>query len=280
MSLRGMVAVDYTYSEEQVKLYLRKIGVSANAPPTLSLLTQLVRHHLCTFPFGALNRIYFGVEVNSMDFQDIFDKLVVQGREGFCLEHNGLMEHVLKRLGFKCFPTIARQFDHKKETRPLMMMEHWVLIVEIDKTCYLVDVGYSNRGPTSPLPLDSTDSLPHRIIKDKVGYILEIANQTGYRSLYAFTPQSFYPPDMDVINTYVCHSPHSLFRCHLLLTKYTPTGSIRLLDDLLVVTKGSTSENIPLDSEKLRRDAIKSYFNITLDPKNSETLPLCFGMPL
>lgn len=275
-----MVAVDYAYSEDQVKQYLRKIGVADATPPTLAVLEKLVWHHLCTFPFGALNRIYFGVDANSMDMQDIFNKMVIQEREGFCLEHNGLMENILKRLGFECYPTIARQFDHKKESRPLMMMEHWVLIVEIDGARYLVDVGYSSRGPTSPLSLDSKASLPHRIAKDKSNYVLEVADPSGYRPLYAFTTQRFFPQDMDVINMYVCHSPRSLFRCHLLLTKYTSTGTLRLLDNQLTITTGASTKCIPLDSEKQRREAIKAYFGITLDPKVTETLPLCFGLPL
>lgn len=275
-----MVATESVYSEQQVAQYLAKIGICGFPSPTLPELTRIVKQHLYTFPYGALDLVYTEERRISPDLQEIFAKMVVRGREGFCLEHNGLLEQILLGLGFNCYPTVGRPFDLSQPGLPLLGMSHWLLIVTIEGKQYVVDVGYGARGPTTPLPLDAESCATHRIATRDGMHVMEAARVEGWRPLYAFHTTRFYWQDMAVVNDHACISPKIIFNRHFILSIFTETGGISLVDEVLVIKDGGNKDVLTIASKDARRAAIAKYFGIHVDPAAREHLPSQFGHPI
>lgn len=85
--------------DHQVDAYLARIGASSRPRAGAATLRDLQRRHLQTTPFENLS-IHLGERV-SLSVGDLFDKIVVRRRGGFCYELNGLFASLLTALGFE-----------------------------------------------------------------------------------------------------------------------------------------------------------------------------------
>ncbi|XP_075422611.1 uncharacterized protein LOC142463571 isoform X4 [Ascaphus truei] len=79
--------------------YLRRVGITAAAPPSLAALRELHRQHLLSVPFESLS-IHIGERI-ILDPALLYEKIVVRRRGGFCCENNGLFLWVLQELGYQ-----------------------------------------------------------------------------------------------------------------------------------------------------------------------------------
>jgi N-hydroxyarylamine O-acetyltransferase len=77
--------------------YLRRIGLSAAPERTLDGLAELGLAHLCAVPFENLD--IAGGRALSLDLEEIYDKIVVRRRGGFCYSSTG-SSLALRELGF------------------------------------------------------------------------------------------------------------------------------------------------------------------------------------
>src|SRR5690606_29272306 len=79
--------------------YLGRLGYSSAPPPTLDTLRDLQARHTAEFPFETLaNMLGMAVEVAPAAIQE---KLLRQGRGGYCFELNRLYLLLLQALGFE-----------------------------------------------------------------------------------------------------------------------------------------------------------------------------------
>ena len=78
--------------------YFRRIGFAGEAVPDRATLDAIHRLHPQAIAFENLDPL-LGVPVR-LDAAALQDKLVRSGRGGYCYEHNLLLMHVLKALGF------------------------------------------------------------------------------------------------------------------------------------------------------------------------------------
>ncbi|MDO4183117.1 MAG: arylamine N-acetyltransferase [Coriobacteriia bacterium] len=104
-------------TEEFVSEYLERLGLAGAAlPPTAATLAALQVAHVRCVPFENLD-IMLGMPP-SLVLEDLFQKMVVQRRGGFCYELNGLFAVLLERLGFDVqrlagwVPSCQDAFDH------------------------------------------------------------------------------------------------------------------------------------------------------------------------
>lgn len=74
--------------EAQLTAYLNRIGVPSRPERNEATLRELQLMHLLAVPFENLS-IHLGEPI-SLDPDEIFDKIVVRCRGGFCYELNGL----------------------------------------------------------------------------------------------------------------------------------------------------------------------------------------------
>ena len=82
-----------------VNAYLDRLGLTAPLPVSLETLDQVLLAHQCRIPFENL-QCFEEHQEPSLEIPALFDKIIVQGRGGFCFELNALLEALLQTLGF------------------------------------------------------------------------------------------------------------------------------------------------------------------------------------
>lgn len=80
--------------------------------PALSrdFLDELIYHHQCSVPFENIE-IYDDKTVPSLEIKDIYDKVVLRNRGGYCFELNALFSSLLVELGFDAYPCLSSEWD-------------------------------------------------------------------------------------------------------------------------------------------------------------------------
>ena len=250
-------------SIDQRDAWLGRIGLGTGAapPPTLDTLNTLIASHLRHIPFENLTPLV-GWRVN-IDQPAVFDKLVRQGRGGYCFELNTLFCAGLKALGFAVTPLAARVRWNVPDERPTGL-SHMLLRVEVAHESHVADVGFGGPTPDRALALSlpaAADS-PYRLLptpSDAAGtgfhsYDLAVRNPDAagaaadsmntddaeaWRVLYRFdlTPQ----PQIDYVarNWYVSTHPDSHFTQMLIAARTDASGA------RLSLGNGSLTERMP-----------------------------------
>ncbi len=129
--------------------YLKRIRYEGDLTPNLATLTGIHRAHL-------LNIAYENLDIHrdcplTTDLAQIYDKIVTNGRGGWCFEMNGLLAWALREVGFQV--TMLSSFVGRERNQPIPngAGDHLILRVDLDHP-YLADTGFGN-GIIEPLPL-------------------------------------------------------------------------------------------------------------------------------
>ena len=261
--------------------YLKKIGFNREFVPTLENLKELLALHIQNIPFGNLAP-FLGDDV-SLDIQVIADKLLDQGREGYCLEQSTLTKIVLNELGFEAFNLLGRVYYQNMKVEMTPTRTHLVTIVKIDQTLYLYDPGFGGMTPTGVLSLNEVNTIQQtplekfRLIDVKDTNIPEFALtemkfmvqayvKDVWVNVYAFNPeQAVAESDLIIANWYISTSPKSIFTQNLMLSIIRNNERMSLNNNVLRThgKSGSTKkELITLDDYQT---TLKSVFNINIE---------------
>ncbi|MEL1087732.1 arylamine N-acetyltransferase family protein [Pseudomonas sp. OB66] len=202
-------------------LYLQRLGFDAPPPPTLDTLHQLQLRHTAQFVFENLATI--SAEPVLIDLVSIEDKVLQQGRGGYCYELNHLFYALLLELGFDARAISGRVVMNQPEGS-WTARTHRLSLVTIDGVRYITDVGFGGMVPTAPLLLDSEDEQPtphepYRIDKQADGYLLRAKVAAEWRPMYLFDLQRQEDIDYTVGNWYVSTHPESPFAQRLMVAR-------------------------------------------------------------
>lgn len=126
--------------------YLDAIGAERSGP-TLETLTTLIQRHLATFPFTSVGPVLGDPLPLTSDA--IFERIVEQGRGGYCFEHNSLFFDVLNELGFTTRLVMAGVM-FTTDDPPL---DHRTTLVTLPEGDFIADVGLGWPTPNYPVPL-------------------------------------------------------------------------------------------------------------------------------
>jgi len=127
--------------------YLERIGYDGPVEPTLACLTAIHRGHATRIPYENLD-VQLGLTVGQ-DREQLYDKLVVRRRGGWCYEMNGLLQGALEEIGFDVRRVAGGV--HRHETGEAAVGNHLVLLVRLDRD-YVADLGLGD-GLREPVPL-------------------------------------------------------------------------------------------------------------------------------
>lgn len=230
---------------KNLNLYLQHLGFSAAPAPTLETLHQLQLRHTGAFPFENLTTL--SGEPVLIDLPSVEQKVLHQGRGGYCYELNNLFLALLQELGFDARGISGRVVLGQPEG-VWTACTHRLSLVTLDGVRYISDVGFGGMVPTAPLMLDTFDEqlTPHetyRIEQHEDGYTLR-ANVAGeWRAMYIFDLQRQEDIDYTLGNWYVSTHPDSPF-CKRLMVSLTGEGWRRTLSDgsFTIHRMGSESE--------------------------------------
>ena len=124
----------------KIQPYLDRIQYTGSVEPSFETLTSLVQKHVFSVPFENLD-VQLGRAL-SIEQEDAYEKIVLNGRGGWCYEQNGLFGWVLSELGFDVTRVAAGVMREQKGESSAA--SHLTLIVSCpgSSTRYLVDVGF------------------------------------------------------------------------------------------------------------------------------------------
>jgi N-hydroxyarylamine O-acetyltransferase len=243
--------------------YLARINYPGIPAVSLQTLGELQQAHLLHVPFENLD-IHTGRRI---ELTGSYDKLVGQGRGGFCYELNGAFAELLRELGFPVRLVSARVYSPTSGFGP--EFDHLALLVSLEGTDYLVDVGFGvfSFGPLQ-IGLDAEQRDPRGVFRierhDEQYLVVKKFDGAGFVPEYLFSQT---PRELDEFQD-MCHfhqtSPDSHFTQKRLCSMATRQGRVTISGDILKVKEAEslTETHLPEPADFTR--ALAQYFGIKL----------------
>lgn len=245
-----------------VDAYLERIGIAEAKEPTASFLDEIIHAHQCTVPFDNLDICEKNL-TPSLAIPDLFDKIVVRKRGGYCFELNALFGALLKALGFNVRPCMARVL-----IRPIPhpLISHRANIVTIDDKRYLADVGFGGPQPTfAPLFEDGASRMEHGQM-----FTMHRTAHSWWEMDYRGSDGEDKPAlsictlqvgeeDFIPLSFYQANFPESVFRLNRMVYIKTKNGSLNLRNDTYTVFAGNEKTSREINAEELDQLLEKSF---------------------
>ena len=191
--------------EANLDAYLRRINYAGSIAPTLETLQEVHRLHVTTIPFENLDPL-MELPVR-LQLSDIEQKLLLERRGGYCLEHNLLLKAVLESMDYAVTPVGAGVlWGHEPDYQP-PQYSHIALIVDVGGATWLADVGFGGPAMSGPIRLrvDDEQETPHGRYRLSGGYPkwrLESEIVGEWRPLYEFTTTRMSDGELVAMNDY------------------------------------------------------------------------------
>jgi len=240
--------------------YAQRIGVSLSNP-TKGGLVSLQRAQLATIAFENIEP--FLGRVPSLEPADIWAKLVLQKRGGYCFELNWLFGEALKHLGFQAKPLLGRV---RMGAPAGGIRSHFAWIVTIDGEEWLADAGFGGPGPREPIAIrDGVQTIAgtnFRFREDgETGErVLERQNPNGWFALFGFEGTRFAPIDVEGANYLCALWPRQPFRNSLRMSIRLPDEDVALLNRGLKRTGASGGNTTEIGSaEELAKHFVELF---------------------
>jgi N-hydroxyarylamine O-acetyltransferase len=247
---------------DQVDRYLDRIGLARPASPDLDALTRLQLAHARTVPFENLS-IHLGEPI-VLAPTELFEKIVLRRRGGFCYELNGLFGLLLAALGYRVELLAARMVREGRSGPPLFHMTLRVGLPHESGPGWLVDVGFG-RFDYPPLDLRAVDAAQAdavRVTRDESGAFALVA---GDEPQFRFTGEAHELDDFEPTCWWYQTSPHSNFLQSLVCSLPTAEGRVTLSGRRLISTVAGVRTERLLATDDEVRGAYRDHFGIVLD---------------
>lgn len=250
-----------------VDAYFNRIGFKGESKPSLEVLREIQLLHAQNIPFENID-ILLGKTI-SLDITSINNKLVVSKRGGFCFEQNLLLSYILRELGFSVKHLAARMLWNIPE-HSITPRSHMLLLVEIEGTYWIADVGFGGGTPTSPLNLTSkevqkTNHEHFRILKKEDEFIVQSFIRNNWNSLYKFDLQEQQIVDYEMTNWYLCNHPESHFRNGLLVSRVGHKRRYALQNNRFTIHRlNDKSKKQQIKDVQILIDILTNHFNLKL----------------
>lgn len=211
----------------KVQQFLQRIGISPDTPieHTEQFLGQIQTN--CVLSIAYENLDILAGRALDLSPDALFNKIVLHHRGGYCFEVNGLLAYMLREMGFTVSERFAR-FLRGESTVP--MRRHRIVIVTLNGTDYLLDIGVGQIAPRLPLQVvegevQTQNDERYRFRKDPVhGWVLCDLYHDSWRDYICFTDDPAY--DIDFVQpSFFCEAhPDSIFNKKPMLAIKTPDG--------------------------------------------------------
>lgn len=273
--------------------YLARIGLENRPEATPEGLAALQAAHRQAIGFENLD-IPLGRGIR-IDGPSVFDKLVVQGRGGYCFEQNRLYADALTALGIANRPLLARvRLGNPMGITP--PRTHVLLLVELDGRQWIADAGFGGSF-VPPLPLEdgaeatTADGAGHRLRKTGIAgslvgeWLLERAGPASatdgrsaphgdWQPQYTFDLGEVAPDDLEQGNHWTSTRPDTRFTTLRVASIALPEGFAALTDRQMTVYSGGTSEKRTIADAADYARTLHEVFRIALSEEDAARLGL------
>lgn len=256
-------------TQERIRQYLRRIDYHGPLTQDRAVLSALQWAHLTHIPYENLD-ILAGIPL-SLKPMDLFQKIVIDHRGGYCFELQGLFKELLKVLGFSVEQYAARFLD---EGPAVQMRRHRVLVVTIDSQRYLVDVGVRNEAPRKALHLicgevQSDGVCQYRFDRDRFfGWVLLQKEQgKDWAPMYGFTEEVQVDADFVMPSFYCEKHPDSRFNKYMKISIFSGASNFTIVDGVFKEYRsGKVQLHERLTGPEELREVLKRYFGLENPP--------------
>lgn len=186
-------------------------------PKTKSELAHFIRSHVSEMAFNNAD-VLLGKEM-SLELSRLQQKVLHEGKGGYCFELNRLCYEHLDQLGWNVQLTLARVLSSPTEQRP---RTHRITLLDIESRLHVVDVGFGHLGPRLPVPLDgevvSCDQFEWRIEKSHATFLMQTLIGGHWKTLYSFDQALYNDQDAELAHFWSHQSPDASFRNRLYIS--------------------------------------------------------------
>ncbi|WP_312648321.1 arylamine N-acetyltransferase family protein [Aminipila sp.] len=268
----------FVLTEEQVRNYFTRLEIVYDKDkwkPSEENLTILQNIHIAMIPYENLSILM--KETISLNGNDLYDKIIVNHRGGYCFEVNGLFTHLLKALGYQVTVYNCR-FIY--ENQGVQIRRHRIMKVDFEQMSYITDVSFRNESPRYALrfvcdEVQSDGIAEYKFTQDEYyGYVMwqKLTGQS-WKKVFGFeeSPQSetdFFLPN------YFCEThPQSPFVDEPHMSICPENEHITIAGRKFV----SSKKNIIVETRTINSGEefchfCKAYFGIVIDKKTAETI--------
>ncbi|MCR5665856.1 MAG: arylamine N-acetyltransferase [Eubacterium sp.] len=261
-----------------VDLYLKRIGFDRTPGINLKDLEDLIRLHQMAITFEDIDVRCRKIPV-SLAVKDLFNKIIVGGRGGYCFELNCLFYSLLKALGFTVTPCMCKVLE---EEGPHYIASHRGTIVHMNGSKYYCDIGFG--GPVPPGPLKFENSTLQSIGPNRYQFIkcenswwelVRINSKVEPVSMLLVNTEPFDPVDYLSMNM-ICYDHntrhHNRFTDHLVLNIRTADGHASIEDDVFTLRVGEKTTRETIDDARAH-ELCRDVFHISADLSDITLIP-------
>lgn len=246
-----------------VKKYLERIHFTDALLINEETLIQLHERHVRAVPFGNLD-IHFKGKL-SLNQKELFDKVVVRRREGFCYELNYLFHLLLIESGFQSKMISCRIFTSEGFAGP--EFDHLAIIVDLGAQ-WLLDVGFGDLF-IKPLKLIE-DELQFdgrnyfKVEKETPLEYLLLMSSDGveFEKKYSFTLTPRRISDFESSCVEKQTHPDSYFVQNTICTLPTEKGRMTIFNTKLIEKEHELRSDTVIESEDQLLEILRSKFGV------------------
>jgi N-hydroxyarylamine O-acetyltransferase len=275
--------------------YLARIGLAAAPEASPEGVAALQSAHRLAIGFENLD-VMLRRPIH-IEAANVFDKLVMRGRGGYCFEQNRLFSDVLSALGVPNRPLLARvRLGQPEGAQP--PRTHVCLLASIAGSAWLVDAGFGGSN-LAPLPLlDGAEALTadgarHRLRRTgergsfSGEWLLERAGpatatdgraapHADWQDQYAFDLSEVVPDDLEQANHWTSTRPDTRFTTLHVASIPLVTGFASMVDRDLTVHDAEGTQRRQIVDLADYAQVLREVFRIELSEDEARALPL-FG---
>lgn len=210
----------------QIRTYLNKLSLPAEQQPDLESLNRLLLAQLTRIPFDSLDVWGAGI-CPSLALEDLYRKIILGTRGGYCFELNTLFRALLNGLGFDACQVMACILTPEGVPQP---PTHNVILCRLQGTCYFLDVGFG--GPVPYRALELRPGLQEGFLlenREGLWYVFRVTEEET-RPVICFREVPVSVNALIPLNFYISQRPDSHFRHMIHLNRRDPDGSIYSLN--------------------------------------------------
>ncbi|NQX69796.1 arylamine N-acetyltransferase [Paenibacillus alba] len=254
-------------NNSQIQAYLDRIGVVGPLDGSIKTLAKLQECHLHTVPYENLDIINH--IALSLDPQDVYQKIVVRRRGGYCFELNALFGWLLRELGYPVTDFVARFWRDESNTPP--KRRHHVLQVEAEGETYLCDVGVGGIVPRRPIALiegleQQQGDECYRMERDPdYGWVLCEQKKGDWHRIYSFTEEPQLAKDFVFASFWCEKAPDSIFTHSPMLAIRTSEGRNTVADQEFRIFTSDGVKTFTPQTDEAYKEALLVHFGIQLD---------------
>lgn len=245
-----------------ISAYFERIGYTGNREPSVQTLHALHLAHVTAIPFENLD-ILLGCPIR-LDLPSLQAKLVNSRRGGYCHEQNMFFGAVLEMLGFRVTRLAARVYVGATHLRP---RTHMLLLVDVEGSSWVADVGFGGEGLLEPMPLVAGWVVPqfsyaYRLVNQGALWVLQVSQDDEWRDLYGFTLEEYFPVDYELATYFTSTHPASPWVRNLVVWRPTPTSRWALRNRELIEIGGRDSSPKIVDDDDTLLAVLAERFDL------------------